>query len=305
MGDKKEPFYKKILDSKEEQKSKVDLDSPELDLEDIFSSPPPNSQKSDIQKPDSYQDTQLLSPERDKNDQKTLQLRSEKDPSHPETTKVSYGVPLGDLKSPRGHQQIYSSLKKSQHLQMAQNKINSLEEELDKLRKENEELNSITETLQKANEKNSGIVESLKDQLKFQKDKSSEQLNILKKFNKEKDRNLSQMQQKVHSLEHRLERDFQGIRKREKDLEHRLEIAKMEEVAVIKNKDQIILDLKRRIDDISLESESFRKKNQEHYKELQKKQQNIRDVIRALRLALIKLEGEGSFLNSEEDKYAS
>ena len=66
----------------------------------------------------------------------------------------------------------------------------------------------------------------------------------------------------------------------------------MDEAAVIKNKDQLILDLKRRIDEISNESDNFRRKSQENYREFHKKQQTVRSVIRVLRIAITKLEGD-------------
>ena len=80
----------------------------------------------------------------------------------------------------------------------------------------------------------------------------------------------------------------------------------MEEAAIIKSKDQLILDLKRKIDRIQIESENFRAKSQENFKELNKKNQVIRGVVRALRIALTKMEGdddseEGLASLTEED----
>ena len=115
---------------------------------------------------------------------------------------------------------------------------------------------------------------------------------MLKKIGSNKDKQINELKQKITDLKSRIDNNFQRVRKREKDLEHRLEIAKIEEAAVLKSKDQLILDLKRRIDEISRESENFRKKSQEHYKELQKKKQVVRGVIRALRIAMTKLEGD-------------
>ena len=187
---------------------------------------------------------------------------------------------------------VESTLKQSEHLRIAQNKINSLEEELEKLRRENEELASAGETFKRINEEYYASIESLKMKVGDQKQTYGQELELLRKIGQSKDKQIVELKQQIDDLNSRIDNNFRRVRKREKDLEHRLEIAKIEEAAVVKSKDQLILDLKRRIDEISSESDNFRKKSQENYKELQKKQQVVRGVIRALRIALTKLEGD-------------
>lgn len=209
--------------------------------------------------------------------------------------KVSYGLPAKQQvpKSSDGSAFISDpQLKHSEHLRIAQRKINELEEEISKMRKENEELGLAGETFKKLNDEYFASIENFKSKVVDQKQTFSQEIELLKKINHGKDKQINEFKQQIEDYKSRFDNNFQRVRKREKDLEHRLEIAKIEEAAVVKSKDQLILDLKRRIDELLSESENFRKKSQENYKELQKKQQVVRGVIRALRMALTKLEGD-------------
>lgn len=209
--------------------------------------------------------------------------------------KVSYGLP-SKQQVPRNPDQEVNygdgHLKQSEHLRIAQRKINDLEDEVGKLRRENEDLASAGETFKKLNDDYYGEIENLKSKLHDNKQTSTQEIKLLNRINQNKDKQINELKQQIEEYKSRIDNNFQRVRKREKDLEHRLEIAKIEEAAVVKSKDQLILDLKRRIDEIGNESDNFRKKSQENYRELQKKQQVVRGVIRALRIALTKLEGD-------------
>ncbi|MCJ8277808.1 MAG: hypothetical protein HRT44_01340 [Bdellovibrionales bacterium] len=225
-------------------------------------------------------------------DLKGLDKKNNDEKEDPPGTKISYGMPSKQSGADRNMASVESTLKQSEHLRIAQNKINSLEEELEKLRRENEELASAGETFKRINEEYYASIESLKMKVGDQKQTYGQELELLRKIGQSKDKQIVELKQQIDDLNSRIDNNFRRVRKREKDLEHRLEIAKIEEAAVVKSKDQLILDLKRRIDEISSESDNFRKKSQENYKELQKKQQVVRGVIRALRIALTKLEGD-------------
>ncbi len=209
--------------------------------------------------------------------------------------KVSYGLPSKQQVPRMPDPDAFSaggSLKQSEHLRIAQRKINDLEDEVAKMRRENEDLASAGETFKKLNDEYYNEIENLKSKLHDTKQTSYQEIKLLKRIHQNKDKQINELKQQIDDFKSRIDNNFHRVRKREKDLEHRLEIAKIEEAAVIKSKDQLILDLKRRIDEISNESDNFRKKSQENYKELQKKQQVVRGVIRALRIALTKLEGD-------------
>ena len=285
------------MDSKVEDESPLDLDldfDPEEFTEDMksinfgatkFSGP----------KDDDPASTVLLDDAPDFPPEVPLVLPLE-DFAPPEKTKVSFGA--GKYAAPAKPQAPHfkslgnNNLKQSESLRVAQNKINVQEETIDNLRRENESLASAGETFKKINDEYYASLDILKKNLKESKKTSMEEITLLKKMNGSKDRQIIELKRLSSELQSRLDNNFSGVRKREKDLEHRLEIAKIEEAAVIKSKDQLILDLKRRIDRIQIESENFRQKSQENYKDLQQKNQMIRGVMRALRLALTKLEGD-------------
>lgn len=217
-------------------------------------------------------------------------------PNQAKEEKVSYGLPAKQqIPKSAGDGSGFISdpqLKHSEHLRIAQRKINDLEEEVAKMRKENEELGLAGETFKKLNDEYFSTIENLKSKVADQKQTFNQEVELLKKINNGKDKQINEYKQQIEDYKSRIDNNFQRVRKREKDLEHRLEIAKIEEAAVVKSKDQLILDLKRRVDELNHESENFRKKSQENYKELQKKQQVVRGVTRALRIALTKLEGD-------------
>ncbi len=262
----------------------LDLDFPDMDLSELEA-------KTAVQSEGKDNNTLRLihtSPKAN-NPIENLSLDSE------DEIKVSYGLPAKQQvpRSIEDSQVVGSNnLKQSEHLRIAQNKINDLEDEIMKLRRENEELATAGETFKKLNDEYYSSIENLKSKVTDQSLTYRQEVQLLKKINQTKDKQIVELRQQLEDHKARIDNNFQRVRKREKDLEHRLEIAKIEEAAVIKSKDQLILDLKRRIDDLATESDNFRKKSQENYQELQKKQQVVRGAVRALRIALTKLEGE-------------
>ena len=213
----------------------------------------------------------------------------------PEESKISFGFPVQQV--PKNEQEPFfggniTDLKQSEHLRIAQKKMNNLEEEITKLRLENQELALAGETFKKLSDEYFTTIENMKSKLADQKQMHLQEVELLRKINGSREKQINEYKQQIEDYELRIENDFQRLRKREKELEHRLEIKKMEEVAVVKSKDQMILDLKKRIDEISHESNNFRRKSQENYKQFQKEQQTIRSAVRVLRIALTKLEGD-------------
>ena len=236
----------------------------------------------------------LTTHDEDKKDRKNQKL--ENNEQGQEAAKVTYGLSLKE-QVPRGETKMhtdggYINFKQSEHLRIAQKKMMTLEEKITKLSIENEDIASAAETFKKLNDEYFATIENMKSKLVDQKETYSQEIELLRKINRAKEKEINEYKQQIEDYELRADNDFQRVRKREKELEHRLEIAKMEEIAVIKSKDQVILDLKKRVDELSNESDNFRKKSQENYKEFHKKQQTIRSVIRVLRIALTKLEGD-------------
>ncbi|MCB9072061.1 MAG: hypothetical protein H6623_00445 [Bdellovibrionaceae bacterium] len=210
-----------------------------------------------------------------------------------ETEKVSYGdVYEADGNGLEQFNSVDGLLKQSEHLRVAQEKINDLENELEVLRKENDELLSAADTFKVLSEDYYAQLERVKVEFVEVRETLNQEMKILKDSLHEKERQNNELKQANSDLKAKVESNFKAIRKRERDLEYRLELAKVEEAALLKSKDRMILELRRRTDKLEQEMEAYRDKNKEHYQKLQEQQQTVRAVVRALRIALTRLEGD-------------
>ncbi len=208
-----------------------------------------------------------------------------------ETERVSYGD-VYENDSMAGHSSVDGILKQSEHLRIAQDKINELERELDELRRQNHELSNDAESIATLNESYSGQIENLKMELTHIRLTLGEEIKILRHSMHEKDRHIAEMKQSNADLKGKVENNFKSIRKRERDLEYRLELAKVDEAALLKSKDKMILELRRDLEKKEQERGAFERKNKEHFQKIQEQQQTVRTVVRALRIALTRLEGD-------------
>jgi chromosome segregation ATPase len=208
--------------------------------------------------------------------------------------KVSYGdvykvdPSQGDVSG----QSVEGILKQSEHLRLAQEKINELENELEELRRENDEIMTVADTFKALSEEYYEQMEKLKEGLIDSRETAQQENRILKDTLQEKDKQLFELKQVNADLKSKVEANFKQIRKRERDLEYRLELIKAEEATLLKTKDKTILDLRRRVDKLDQEMQAYRDKNKEHFDKLQQQQQTVRGVVRALRIALTRLEGD-------------
>lgn len=185
-----------------------------------------------------------------------------------------------------------AALVQSESLRIAQGRILELEQEIERLRTQNEELGAAGETLRRRtdellsqNQKRENDYENL--QQTFEQEKA-----ILASSKEALQRDLEQQRRKSEELELRISTNIQKIRVRERELENRLELVKMEGAALIRSKDEMILELKRQMDQINLELNNYRSKNQELNRQTTDKQEMLRRTVKALRLALSMLEGE-------------
>ncbi len=185
-----------------------------------------------------------------------------------------------------------AALAQSENLRVAQQRILELEEEIDRLRRENEQLIAAGRTLNQRVEDLTTKFEKASRQASEQEENFSEEKRLLMESIQAKDREMGRLSGKVEELEMRLATDLKKIRVRERELENRLEIMKMEGAAVIRNKDEIILDLKRRIDQMNLDVEQHRTREGAMNDRIEKDGEKIRRVVKAMRLALSLLEDE-------------
>lgn len=184
------------------------------------------------------------------------------------------------------------SLVQSENLRVAQQKIIDVENEISRLRLENDELAAAADTLRKMVEDLKGQVERLQNKLSESVEAHKSEKEILINTASAKDKLAAEFKQKVQELETRLTTNIHKIRNRERELENRLELVKIESHALVRSKDELILELKRQIDQTKIEIENYRNKSQELKKRSDEKQEILRRTVKTLRLALTMLEGE-------------
>lgn len=185
-----------------------------------------------------------------------------------------------------------AALATSENLRIAQNRILELEQELSRLRTENEHLAAAGETLRRRADELLVQTTSLQDRFSRTVENKDQEIELLRQVQKQKEKDAADVKMKVEELEMRLSTNIHKIRVRERELENRLELIKMEGTALVRSKDEMILDLKRQLDQLTLEMENYRSKGQELNKQLGDKQEMLRRTVKALRLALSMLEGE-------------
>lgn len=185
-----------------------------------------------------------------------------------------------------------ASLKQSEVLRAAQNRIKELENQVLHLKSENEELTAAGIVFQNKYDEVKEKLEQFEKSLKLNKDINKEEKLVLENLVAKNSAEKSSLEQKVLELKERLQEKFSAMKVRERELENRLILLKSEEQAVIDNKDQIILDLKNKIDQLEIEIESSKNKSKELSHYLMSHKDQIRRTMKALRLALTMLEGE-------------
>lgn len=185
-----------------------------------------------------------------------------------------------------------AALAQSETLRIAQGRILELEQEIDRIRTENESLAAAGEMFRrKADEMSSRLID-LDSRYHHATSSFEEEKKLLLETRDSLRDEVHQLKDKNSDLESRIATNIQKIRVRERELENRLELVKMEGSALVRSKDELILDLKRQIDQLNLELGNYRTKNQELNRVIQDKQDILRRTVKALRLALTMLEGE-------------
>lgn len=266
------------------------------DQEDVLGSE--NTQDFFIQKP-----TEDLS-EKNKYDSKYDQLNSEKtvavagfaqkrnEESLDEKIKISVGQVRGQALS-NGYASwgtVDSNLVQAENLKIAQEKILALESENEKLRQQNDDLISASEIVKERADLLNGQLYEFKNDREFLEQSFKNELSILKKQLERKENELQKALSKVEDLDSKIKFDLKKIRVRERELENRLELVRAEKNALMKSKDEQILDLKRKLDQVQLEVESYRQKCVDLNKVIETNQESFKRTIRALRLAMANLE---------------
>lgn len=189
-----------------------------------------------------------------------------------------------------------ASLAQSENLRIAQQRISELEQVMDKMRNENANLITAGEMIRKKADELAAKSEAM--EAKYDLDISSlqDEKDILKSSLNSRDKDIERLKTQIEELELRLNSTMQKVRVRERELENRLELVKMESSAVVRTKDEFVLELKRQTDQLNMELDNYRHKSGELNKQLGEKQEMVKRTVKALRIALTMLEGadEGS-----------
>lgn len=215
-------------------------------------------------------------------------------------TSVAPKISFGSLRDPRqagggmGGGSVYASgdatLAQAESLKLAQQRILELEKEVEKYRLENEELASAGEIIRSRSEELTSRIFALEKEKQEVSDSLQNELIIVKGTLQYKETEVGRARQKIEELEARLKSDFKKIRVRERELENRLELVKAEKTALLRAKDENILELKRKIDHLQSEMDNYRSKVLELNKTIDANQEQFKRTVRALRLALSNLE---------------
>lgn len=205
-------------------------------------------------------------------------------------TRFQVSIPT-PLKAPKPVAEV-ASVERIQHLQIAQERILELERELDRLRVENDELQANVEILNLRLDESLHKVDSLGKQNKDLEDVHADEKRISAESRLSKDRELEQLRLKNAELEKRLVGDLKKVRVRERELENRLEIIKSENAAVIRSKNEMILNVRRQTDLVAQELEAVKQKYKTGQDQLGEIQDRNRRAVKALRLAMALLNGE-------------
>ena len=204
--------------------------------------------------------------------------------------KTSFGVARPSSGSGGWGANSDSKVLQAESLRMAQSRMTELEKEIDKLREENETLTSACEFARSQAQELGDKLESMERARSEQVQHYLSEINIYKENLKEGERSRSHLKKKVEELQSRLQADLRKIRVRERELENRLEMAKLERAALLRSKDDLILELKSKLDLKESDIQNLHSKNQELQSRVESHQNQVSRTVRALRLALTNLE---------------
>ncbi len=183
-----------------------------------------------------------------------------------------------------------SQLAQADNLRIAQEKILEIENENEKLRMQTEELIAASEIVKERADLLTSQVQEFKSDRDGLEQSYKNEMQLIKNQFHRKDNELQKAQIKIDELDSRLKFDMKKIRIRERELENRLELVRAEKNALVKSKDEQILDLRRKMDQVQLEVESYRQKCVDLNKVLDTNQDSFKRTTRALRLAMANLE---------------
>ncbi len=183
-----------------------------------------------------------------------------------------------------------ASLGQAENLRIAQEKILDLEKINETLRIQNEELISASDIIKERSDLLTAQITEYQNDKQNLEESFKNEIALLRGHIQRKDMDLQKAQLKIDDLDSRLKFDMKKIRIRERELENRLELIRAEKNTLTKSKDDQILDLRRKMDIMQMEVDSYRQKCVDLNKNLETNQDSFKRTTRALRLAMANLE---------------
>ena len=194
------------------------------------------------------------------------------------------------------------ALKQSENLRVAQERIVTLEAEIERLRKENEELIATGDIFRERLDKMIIQNENLKRAYEESREEFQDEKRTLVDTLNDQNREIEKMTFKNKELEKRLSNNIQQIRVRERELENRLELMKLDNQTLSREKDQYILDLKRQVDKIKMDLDNQKNRRHEISQRLDEYRNKNRRAVRGLQMALHILRGNDLSPGRQEEQ---
>ena len=196
--------------------------------------------------------------------------------------------------------QLQIQLMQSETLHVAQEKINGLEEEIQKLRQDNGDIASAAEVLKEKADSLMAKAEDLSRLRDEERESFADEKEVLMSALEEAKKEKGRLEGEKKKLERRLAKDLQNIRMRENSLENRMEIMKWDGAALQRAKDKKIMELQQSARGLSGSLKAAQKKNQDLQARINKMGDSSRKAVAALRATIHSLEGAG-FSGSFDD----
>ena len=246
-----------------------------------------NSSKKIEAKPDNHSVAQTSSlPEKEKQPKKVnkskfnISLKS-RGTKKSQPANVAYKLETSDQNIP-----MRITLQQSENLRVAQDRIVELETEIERLRTENEELIATGDIFRERLDKVIMQNNNLKKIYEESREEFQDEKRTLMDTLGDQGREIEKITIKNKELEKRLSSNLQQIRVRERELENRLELMKLDNQTLAREKDRYILDLKRNIDKMKMDLDSQKNKYNEMSQILEGYRNQSRRVTRGLQMIL-------------------
>lgn len=187
--------------------------------------------------------------------------------------------------------ELQDQLKKSNYLEIAQSRVLELEKEIQKLRRDSEQIATAGKHFKELSETLKNQVKQTESNYMNLQEITKEEKKILMQSLEAKEIKIAALQDRIQDVEGRQGSQYENIRLRERELENRLEILKSETEALSQVKDEKILELKKQLSSLNADLEKYRSQNQKLVAKVESKEELLRKTVKALRIALTMLEG--------------